>query len=221
MGQTSMLTLYTCVSGGLDWYDIYELLTPVGHVHGMGFVLYITFYTISVWNVMTSIFVEQIMILAEPDAELRALERQKQDLKDAGDMLRLVKRLDVDNSDTISFEEICKFIQEPSLRKQFEVRGLTVHDTAMFFHLLEAASGSAEISLQNFAVGCMKLKGMATSLDLHIMSMQHQKWQHRLIEALSALNARVERSEARLMKTVCANAPIQQPNESQASLIIM
>merc|ERR1711920_784116 len=54
----SVLSLFMAMSGGIDWKTYYDSLQNVSFEYRLLFVLYITFATFAVVNVITGIFVE-------------------------------------------------------------------------------------------------------------------------------------------------------------------
>merc|ERR1719487_178838 len=63
----SMLTLYMCIMGGIEWHDVSQLLLKVGPVYNYLFIFYITFLTFAVLNVVTGLFVDRLMSTARAD----------------------------------------------------------------------------------------------------------------------------------------------------------
>jgi len=52
------------------------------------------------------------------------------------------------------------------IRRMFELKGLDIKDARLFFQMLAGVDGSNEVDLHTFVAGCMKIKGVAMSVDL-------------------------------------------------------
>merc|ERR1719329_299302 len=99
-----MVTLFQCVSGGRDWVEIYIVLLHTGVGNALVFVSFILFFTIAVWNIVTSLFIEKTLAIARSDTETIMMEKRRTDLKDSRELLDLLRRLDKDGSHSISLE---------------------------------------------------------------------------------------------------------------------
>merc|ERR1712224_831975 len=88
--------------------------------------------------------------------------------------MEILRWLDKDNSQQISLEEFRIFMEDENLRAYFDVHGIDVKDIDMFFKMMASSESidSNEIDVELFAGGCMRLKGPATSVDLHTLSFE-------------------------------------------------
>ena len=86
---TAVLTLFQATTAGIDWSEAFVLLQQAGPFPSICFMTYVIIFTISVWNIVTSTFVEKAMKLAQPDLESMIHEKNIKDAKDAGDLSRL------------------------------------------------------------------------------------------------------------------------------------
>jgi len=61
--------------------------------------------------------------------------------------------------------------EDEKFNAYFEVRGIDVKDAQLFFKMLASAAGnnSNEVDVETFVGGCMRLKGYATSIDVHTL----------------------------------------------------
>jgi len=170
--QEGMLTLFMCVSGGRDWSETYYQLRATSRFNGYVFLaMVITFY-IAVWNVVSSIFVERAMRIATPSLQQQLADKKVRDEADARDFYRICKRLDVDESGTLSCEEFSKFARNPEFKSYFEVSGLDIKNAENFFQSLTKVTGVQEMELNQFVSVCMRLRGMASSVDVHLVMVE-------------------------------------------------
>merc|ERR1719188_2406610 len=108
------------------------------------------------------------------------LDKHYQDMKDAKELTDLVSQLDKQNSGHITFSDFMHYMKDDKFRLYFDVRGLNVKDTTMFFKMLSSASRNGEtpgeteeetsVDLKAFVMGCMRLKGVASCMDLYTVS---------------------------------------------------
>eukprot|EP00929_Paragymnodinium_shiwhaense_P063666 TRINITY_DN31819_c1_g2_i3.p1 TRINITY_DN31819_c1_g2~~TRINITY_DN31819_c1_g2_i3.p1 ORF type:complete len:326 (-),score=85.59 TRINITY_DN31819_c1_g2_i3:87-1064(-) len=145
-----------------------------GAANGYVFLFFVFFFVVAVWNIVTSLFIERTMELAKPDVEDLMLLKRRHDLEDAKELMHLCRLVDMDNSNTISFDEFEQFMQNEELRQYFDVRGIDVKDADMFFRMLCAAAevSGEEVDLETFIGGCMRLKGFASSIDVQTLAFE-------------------------------------------------
>jgi len=67
--ELAMLTLYKACTGGDDWSGPYRIAAASGELPAILFIFFIAFMQIAVLNILTGIFVEKAMKLAQPDRE--------------------------------------------------------------------------------------------------------------------------------------------------------
>merc|ERR1719428_2832781 len=80
---------------------------------------------------------------------------------------------------TLTLAEFEKHLQDDDVRAYFASLELEVSDAWTLFKLLDT-EGLCEISIEDFVVGCLKLRGQARSIDLAIMMYEHKWMMNRL-----------------------------------------
>merc|ERR1712066_860626 len=115
---------------------------------------------------------EKALTLAQPDLDTQMLQKQRKDHQDAQELRKLTMTADNDFSGTLSLEEYTRFMQDPKFRSFFEMRGLDIKDAEMFFHMLTAVTQRDEVDIQTFVEGALRMRGFASSLDLHTLSFE-------------------------------------------------
>merc|ERR1719343_1320598 len=78
----------------------------------------------------------------------------------------------MDTDGRISFEELKAMLDKPEVRQIFELHGLRIGDVKVFFHTLAAYTDF--VSIDAFLDGVMKVKGIASSLDMQAVKLQVQ-----------------------------------------------
>jgi hypothetical protein len=197
--RRSVFSLTQATTGGEDWMMIYRLLAPLGWFPRAVFVFYIVFMAIAVMNIVTSVFLDKAMHVAKPGVEAMMLDKHHQDMADAKELTEMVSKMDTMNTGKITFSAFMTYMKEEKFRLYFDVRGLNVKDTAMFFKMLSSASKSSSkdaesegddedtVDLRAFVTGCMRLKGVASCMDLYTLSWEIKQMrndQERLMQSL-------------------------------------
>mmetsp|Transcript_22155 Transcript_22155/g.63530 ORF Transcript_22155/g.63530 Transcript_22155/m.63530 type:complete len:560 (+) Transcript_22155:79-1758(+) len=172
--RSAMLSLIECTTGGHDWGTSLDLLWHSDSFVPWAFMAYIGFFALAAWNIVTSIFVEKAMKLAQPDMETRALEQNMQDVTDAQELTQIFSEIDTDSSGTISLHELEAMIVHPRFRSYLRVRGIDLQDAQLFHRMLASVVGadSEDIDLHFVVAACLKMKGVATSMDLHALTFE-------------------------------------------------
>lgn len=180
--QAAMRTLFSATTGGHDWMDTWPIVSLLGQFYTACFLFYIAFFTVAVFNVVTSVFLDKAMRLATPDVEVLMLERERRDISDTRELYELcIEHLlsDTDpgiGNNSISFDEFMDFMSDERFKLYFDVRGIDIKDAEMFFKMLVSTTGIPQtdprVDLHAFVQGCMTLKGFASSIDLHTLSFE-------------------------------------------------
>merc|ERR1712194_392491 len=154
---------------------------------------------IAVMNIVTSVFLDKAMHVAKPGVEAMMLDKHHQDMEDAKELTEMVSEMDTADSGKITFSDFMSYMKEEKFRLYFDVRGLNVKDTSMFFKMLSSASrGSSKdaegeddedtVDVRAFVTGCMRLKGVASCMDLYTLSWEIKQMrndQDRLMQSLA------------------------------------
>jgi len=127
---------------------------------------------LSITNIITSIFIDQAMKMAQPDVNDRALEQRKADINTMHELSEIFKAIDVDHSQTISLDELRACLKDARIASFLDMVGLDISDAETFYVLLASQTGSSEIDLSSLVSGWLRMRGAATSIDL--LSFQHR-----------------------------------------------
>jgi hypothetical protein len=177
--ETAIITLFKATTGGDDWANFYEALMPTGNA--WIFLLFTCFTHIALMNILTGLFVEKAMKLAEPDKEALFIEKRKAEIHQMEEITRLCEDMDIDHNGMISHQEFRNQMKTPGskLRTYLGTLGLT-GDAELFYHMVKSTKADTDnhgIEVDSFVKSCMKLKGGATSLDMQALNMQIRKMQ--------------------------------------------
>jgi len=176
----SILSLYAAMSGGISWLDLLWALAPLGAIYMSIFLFYTMFAIFAVVNIITGIFVESAMASSVSDhdsiveGEMQKLEEYVQSIH------KVFLDLDQDASGTIAVREFEQVVKSDKMAAYFNALGLEITDVKSLFALMDRDRTGA-IDIEEFLVGCLRLKGEARSLDLAKLALQTE-WMMETLE---------------------------------------
>jgi hypothetical protein len=171
--QRGMLTLLMVTTGGVDWKETFYALEPAGWLASMVFVFYIMLFTIAVWNIVTSTFVDKALKLAKASDDTVVMEARLQAEQDAKELRQTFKRMDLDKSGKLDLHEFEKCMRMPEFERWLQTRGIDIKETKTFFHMISCHQPMVDID--SVVNACMRMRGQATSVDLHTMRYELRK----------------------------------------------
>merc|ERR1712032_62284 len=207
------LTLFACVTGGVDWYEIYWPLYDMFPGFGYFFILYIAFMTVGVLNVIIGIFAES----ANNSAQKERASLNQSEIQLTGSYLMSLK-------DTLSANADCAddgFVTELELEacmsrieviRCFEDLNIDYTEAVGMLRLLghESEDGCHKICIDEFIVGLLLLKDDTSKeivtfwyenkqllKKLHKFmefARGHFLYQEKVLERQSSLNSQIWRS---------------------------
>ncbi|CAJ1339824.1 unnamed protein product, partial [Effrenium voratum] len=129
-----------------------------------GILVYKLVVGFAVLKVITGIFIQQTMRVANEDDELLVLQKKRLVESHSKGVGALFHELDTDGSGALDREEFKRALQDPRFRLWLAALDLQSSDAENLFTLLDDGDGS--ISYQEFIGGARRLKGTAQSIDL-------------------------------------------------------
>jgi hypothetical protein len=173
----AMFALLSAVTGGNDWMGYYELIEPCGQITRYLYTFFIIFFTLSVLNIVSSVFVDKALRLASPDAQAEIHEKQKEDMKNTQELLDMLRaRVDQDGDGKLTLEEFHQSFDDDDVRTWLDMKGIAFKDMEQFFHMLAKHHGDEGedtcVALNDFVDGIMRMKGQASAIDVHSIKYQ-------------------------------------------------
>eukprot|EP00404_Azadinium_spinosum_P030869 CAMPEP_0180564782 /NCGR_PEP_ID=MMETSP1037_2-20121125/5193_1 /TAXON_ID=632150 /ORGANISM="Azadinium spinosum, Strain 3D9" /LENGTH=548 /DNA_ID=CAMNT_0022581703 /DNA_START=1 /DNA_END=1647 /DNA_ORIENTATION=- len=167
--SNAIFTLFQTTFGGDDWGNFYVSIREAGHFYSALFVFFVAFIQIALVNVLTGVFVDNAMKLAQPDHDALALEMRKTEVGDAQQLRQLIVDMDSGKDGKISKADFADSMKKDKLRAQLAVLGLDIKNTQIFFDLIVESSKNEEVDIDEFITHCMRLKGTASSFDMQTL----------------------------------------------------
>eukprot|EP00439_Symbiodinium_sp_Y106_P058137 s2433_g8.t1 len=225
VGMT-LLTLFQACTSGVDWKDPFDVLRISGDVLPAAFLFYVAFVFISVWNIITSTFVEKALKLAQPDIDLLVMEQQLQDYEDTQMLAELFSDMlqtDEDGVPRVGLEEFRHLVESSDFRSYLQTRGIDIKNAETFFKMLVELHGEPTIDAITFANACVRMKGAATSIDLqtvmyttHLMNKDQRRAFQFMYSRLRSIESMLrERGEEFDWDASSFQSPKSQPNLSR------
>jgi hypothetical protein len=170
----AIVTLFESITGGRDWGEVYYSLVRIGVGYGILFLVYIYFMVFLVLNVVIGTVVDVTSGVAARDRD-RLVEDEIKSLKDyASDIKDFFRQADADGSGQLSWEEFRTHLVDNRVKAYFQTLDLDIQQAHVLFKLLDC-NDNGEVGIDEFLDGCLRLKGQAKSLDLHLVIYQLEK----------------------------------------------
>merc|ERR1712079_321540 len=109
--STGMLALLQSTTGGVDWGEIFDIVQNAGKFYGLLFVLFVIFFIFALFNIVTSVFVEKIAKLAQPDFDQMMLEHQQVERQRVKALTKVLRSASTDRSGLVNFNEMKKLMK--------------------------------------------------------------------------------------------------------------
>jgi len=188
----TLLTLYfTCTSG--SWLTAYNTVALCGPLYKAAYIFFSGFFVISVTNILTGMFVDEVMKCTQPDRETLVLDNRKKDLSVAKDFIDMYRECKIGSAETISRDQFLTLMEDPLFACYLETMELDVKDTGRFFDMMQMMNKANEpLPVAQFAQGCMLLRGNAKNLDLQTMRLFIKHMFELQAESLQICHAKID-----------------------------
>merc|ERR1719362_425534 len=171
----------------MDWSDAFGPLanSDVGPIFASLFLVYLTFTTLAVMNVVTAIFCQSAIDGAANQREVQMQkfeEQQELHSKQLGDVF---KAIDMDGSGDLTLDEFELGVMNPKVQTFFESMELSIQEGRLLFHLLRSGEDNA-IDIDDFVEGCLQLRGSARNFDVALLRYECRNLSNTVREFLEA-----------------------------------
>eukprot|EP00439_Symbiodinium_sp_Y106_P040246 s387_g4.t3 len=182
----TMLSLFMSIAGGVSWEQVLAPLSAMSETWIWIFLFYISFTYFAVLNVVTAVFCQSAIDGAQNDhaSKVHAILANKE--AHLGKINTLFSKFGADDG-VITFKMFQEKINSVEVREYFQTLGLDVWDAWSFFKLLDKDSGGA-VEIEEFLMGCLRLRGQATAMDVGKI-INDQQW---LMKTQGKFNAYME-----------------------------
>merc|ERR1712217_123539 len=122
-------------------------------------------------------------------------EQTNKDIEDGEELLKIFKEADLDKSDSISLSEFRMLADHPKFMSFLKVRGISINNVKIFYQMLCTCSGDEAIDTQTCVNACLRLKGFATSIDLHSLNFEVKLLHKQQAQCFKAFDSKMQRLE--------------------------
>merc|ERR1712032_539383 len=186
----NLLSLFLAITGGIDWVDIMAPLKLLPWTYTAVFMLFISFLTFGVLNLVTGIFVDSALSLSQNDKRDVIRNQVRQQDTWARQIQDIFSEADQDHSGTLSWDEFRDHIEHPVIKAYFATLELDFSEARGLFALLDTHD-NGQIEIQAFVQGCQMLRGEAKSIDLATLRYETKKLLDSLLERVDNLTGLV------------------------------
>merc|ERR1719450_778714 len=111
--QATILTLFQTIFGGEDWIIFHDMMSEASPLADYVFLVFVGFTNVALLNILTAIFVENAIKMAQPTFFEKALEGHREQQEQARVLNELCREWDVDQNELLSFDEFCEMNASP------------------------------------------------------------------------------------------------------------
>lgn len=197
--------MFMALTGGMDWEEVYDLATLAGPVGAGVCILFVLIFTMAVWNIIGSIYVEKVMAMAQPtDHELMEKEMLQRRVDAAEIEEFFVQFGGKDHADSVTEKEFDRIVEDGSLAAFMAVRDLDLeddNDIKELFQLTQELQGvrtardhpgqprrvAKKVTIDALVATCLKVKGGAKRFELALLRSEVHKTRHMLNDSIQGV----------------------------------
>jgi hypothetical protein len=186
-----LYTLLLATTNGADWKELAEPLAHISPVYQALFGVYVVIVLVGALNVLTSVFVERARELSMLDRDMATQIELASQEAFIMEMQRVFDEVDNSKDGMITWQKFMNYLQNESAQAFFETQQLDTSDAAGLFSLLDEED-KGEITIEAFALGCMKLRGQAKSSEVAKLAREGRKRSDKVMKELQALKSQID-----------------------------
>lgn len=212
---STMFSLLMAISGGVNWSELVEPLAQISVVYQVLFSFYVLFVLIGVLNVLTSVFVQRAHQLSKQDRELVVHSAMVSNEAFLTQMKAVFDEVDVDGTGKVTWETFKEYLQHEHVQAYFATHQLDTSDARELFNLLDV-DGTGEVKVEDFVMGCLRLRGQAKSSDVASLLREHKRANQKHSRLLRKIDSQLQALLAALQGD-CSRASWMQSPRSASS----
>jgi len=210
LGKT-MFTLFAGVMGGADWQDFVIPLREVHWAYELLFCAYVAFTTLALLNVVTGIFVDSALSSAMHDRNTVIQEEMLKEGTYVAELKKIFQEADTDGSGVMTQEEMTAYLADKRVKVYMNVLGINTSEATGLFHLLDI-DNRGQIDVNEFIMGCLRLKGEAKSIDVATLMYENKKLAVTVTASIQQIISKLEK-----LLLLHDRLALEEPQCSQAS----
>lgn len=189
----TLYSLFKAISSGESWGNLAKPLIAINPFLGVLFASYVSFAIFAVLNVVTGVFVDNAQKASENDTDHVVMEEIGERRRAMEAVKAVFKAATKDSRDNeLRFQDFERLVGDARIQAYFRMLKLDIdtYGPDGLFSLLDF-DGDGTVDIDEFVVGCTKLRGSARSLDvamLQLESKRHSEQVKNLTEAFSTMH---------------------------------
>lgn len=184
-----ILTLYMAITGGVNWWGLEKAFLEVSHVSAAIFVMYQVFMVLALFNIITGVFVNDSIEVAQGDRELRNMALVQRHEEEFKRLRETFMKIDEDGSGAITLDEFVCALHKTDVSMTLESLGVDATNAVRLFETLDV-SGDLTLEIDEFVMGCVALTVPAKTVDMELIKGQNRKMLKVLKSLLSSITAK-------------------------------
>eukprot|EP00931_Biecheleriopsis_adriatica_P116739 TRINITY_DN92340_c0_g1_i1.p1 TRINITY_DN92340_c0_g1~~TRINITY_DN92340_c0_g1_i1.p1 ORF type:complete len:684 (-),score=114.35 TRINITY_DN92340_c0_g1_i1:30-2054(-) len=188
-------TLFQSTTAGVDWQEPFGVVANAGWITAGIFIIFICLFTISVWNIVTSTFIEKALKLAQPDLDSLVFEQHIRDTEDTKMLMELFAGQSISSFETFEMEVDSRRFREvasdPKFRSYLNARGIDIKNADTFFRMLVSSQDAESIDIKMLCAACVRMKGFATSIDLQTVRFETKRMSQKMLKHFSHIDSKL------------------------------
>eukprot|EP00811_Abedinium_folium_P030382 NODE_4863_length_1837_cov_11.325731.p1 GENE.NODE_4863_length_1837_cov_11.325731~~NODE_4863_length_1837_cov_11.325731.p1 ORF type:complete len:452 (-),score=119.50 NODE_4863_length_1837_cov_11.325731:104-1459(-) len=184
----SMLTLFQCITSGIDWGDAVLPLRELGYMWLLIFLFYLTFCFFAVLNVVTSVFCQSAMESGQLDLDAVIYNNLQGKTNYKRRLVNLFNFLDCGNTGVVTSQDFTACCLDENVEAYFAALELDVTDGPRLFSLIDS-NCDGFVSRDEFVAGCCRLRGKASHIATAILSENSRRLDGNIAEVRRSLGS--------------------------------
>lgn len=184
----AMLTLLETICGGISWDDAALTILETGWLYFLVYLIYILFTVFAgiknhspVLNVITGVFCHSAIESAAANHDIIVHEQLQRRHKYVDAVKNVFRDIDQHGSNYITYQELMSHLSDDKARALFAALDIEAEDVWELFKLLDEDE-SHLIDIQEFSMGCLRLKGNAKAVDLAKFAYDQKQMKQKLYQ---------------------------------------
>lgn len=227
--HSACYVLFQAISGGVSWAEISD---PLGKVHwsnALVFCFFVFFTIFAMLNIITGIFVETAINSVQNDKDEVIQEEMNSDNSLISQLHQIFMEADEEEAGKISEEQFEGLLDSKRTYATLSAMGLRVSEARGMFALLDSGH-TGYVSIEDFLVGCMRLRGGAKSVDLITLLYENRsladlctrfyKYVEAELKSINIFEQRVESMLAALLHQTHVQAPKKEKKHRSVTMLL-
>eukprot|EP00746_Dinoflagellata_sp_MGD_P045448 gnl/MRDRNA2_/MRDRNA2_211336_c0_seq1.p1 gnl/MRDRNA2_/MRDRNA2_211336_c0~~gnl/MRDRNA2_/MRDRNA2_211336_c0_seq1.p1 ORF type:complete len:487 (+),score=72.37 gnl/MRDRNA2_/MRDRNA2_211336_c0_seq1:187-1461(+) len=201
-----MYYLFQTMTGGVSWGEVSNPLTELHWAYGVFFCLFTSFTLFAVLNIVTGVFVEGAIGKAQSEKDEKIRRAMEEEMHNVHELEEIFKEIDIDASGQIDFHEFESLLKDQRIRAYFRTIGLHIQEAHGLFRLLDL-DDSNTVSISEFIMGCVRLKGEAKGVDLATLMYENKRMMMKWSKFMYFVEDQFDHIKAEVDRMVACMAP--------------